>query len=76
MATLTIRIPDVHAQKVADATSATYGVKATGAGVREHLIQHLRETVREYRRRLARRQADDDLVFDPTWDDLEEEEEV
>ena len=82
MAQLVIEVPNVHARQIAEAIAATYGVEPTAAGVRKHLIQHLRRTVLDRLRQQAVEerekweidQATTVLVFGPDWDDLEEEE--
>ena len=72
MAQLTIQVPNAHAAQIAAAVAATYGVEPTAAGVRQHLLQHLRRTVLDHARQAAVDQATDDLVFGSDWDDLEE----
>ena len=71
MARLIINVPNVHAAQIAEAVAATYGVEPTAAGVRKHLLQHLRRTVLDHTRQVAVNQATTDLVFGPDWDDLE-----
>ena len=72
MPRLTIEVPAAHAAQIAEAVAATYGVEPTAAGVRKHLLQHLRRTVLDHTRQAAVNQATDDLVFGSDWDDLEE----
>ena len=72
MAQLIIEVPNVHALQIAEAIATTYGVEPTAAGVRKHLLQHLRRTVLDAARQAAVDQATDNLVFGPDWDDLEE----
>ena len=71
MPNLTISLPSAHIADIADAVAATYGVAATQAGLKAHILQHLRQTVREFERQGGAQTASDALVFDNTWDDLE-----
>jgi len=48
---------DADAQKTADAVAAKYGLPATKAGVKTHIIDHLQEVRREYKKEQRERAA-------------------
>lgn len=69
MPELVIQIPAEHKLAIVKSIARTYGVDPTMAGLKEHIIQHLRQTVTDFERDNARARAEFD--FDITWADLE-----
>jgi hypothetical protein len=70
MATITITIPNAKAPDVAKAVADIYGVAETATGVRDHLIAHLRQTVRDYQKGQAAKLLNVDMTNPTDWGDL------
>ena len=66
MPSITITVPAAKVDAIADAVAARYGEPATAAGVRAHLIAHLRDTVQAYQKEQAQRAAGPDYN-DGSW---------
>lgn len=68
MANIIIKVPDERLPDVCDAVAQVYHVTADRKGLKEHFLQHLRETIMEVRRRQAALGTAAPFVWE--WGDL------
>ncbi len=68
MTRIQLTIPDERLQEICDAVGEVYNVAADRNGLKEHFLQHLRETITELRRRQAALGAA--APFGREWGDL------